>query len=236
MVRPSPASARCARVGQQGHLAGVLDRLGDVTLVLGAVSGDPAGPDLAPVGNELPQQPGVLVVHVGDLLLAEQADFLPGLADRCFRHHGAPVQSPACRGDGLVCLIKGAGDQNGGAGGGPPPPPPPGTRPRGVDPPPPNPEAEAQGSPPPRPPPDEPPYPPDPPWPPPPAPWPPPGPWPPPPWPPPKPPPPPPPPKPPLPPPERLDLVTLAEALRREGPTSSTSTSKTVRFSPSRVS
>src|ERR1700722_14429768 len=122
MVRPSPSSTCRAGVRQQGHLAGVLDRLGDVTLVLGAVPGDPAGPDLAPVGNELPQQPGVLVVHVGDLLLAEQADFLPGLADRCFRHHGAPVQSPACRGDGLVCLIKGAGYQNGGGGREAPPP------------------------------------------------------------------------------------------------------------------
>jgi hypothetical protein len=37
-------------------------------------------------------------------------------------------------------------------------------------------------------------------------------------------------------PPERLVLVTLAVALRRLGPTSSTSISKTVRFSPSRVS
>src|SRR5260370_1420103 len=39
--------------------------------------------EMALIGNELAQQPGVLVVHVGDLLLAEQADFLPGLADRC---------------------------------------------------------------------------------------------------------------------------------------------------------
>src|SRR6202035_3028161 len=62
-------------------------------------------PDLAAVGDELPQQPGVLVVHVGDLLLAEQADFLSGLAYWCFRHHGAPGESPAPGGDGQ--LIKG---------------------------------------------------------------------------------------------------------------------------------
>src|SRR5215471_10185928 len=43
-------------------------------------------------------------------------------------------------------------------------------------------------------------------------------------------------PKPPPPPPLRLALLTLAVAYRREGPISSTSTSKTVRFSPSRVS
>src|ERR1700749_2255524 len=48
--------------------------------------------------------------------------------------------------------------------------------------------------------------------------------------------PPPPPPKPPPPPPLRLALLTLAVAYRSEGPISSTSTSTTVRFSPSRVS
>src|ERR1017187_8945352 len=45
-----------------------------------------------------------------------------------------------------------------------------------------------------------------------------------------------PPPNPPLSAPERLDFVTLADALRIDGPTSSTSTSKTLRFSPSLVS
>src|SRR6201999_109696 len=50
------------------------------------------------------------------------------------------------------------------------------------------------------------------------------------------PPPPPPLPKPPPPPPLRLALLTFAVAYRSEGPISSTSTSKTVRFSPSRVS
>src|ERR1700761_8015548 len=53
---------------------------------------------------------------------------------------------------------------------------------------------------------------------------------------PPPPPPPPPEPKPPPPPPLRLALLTLAVAYRSEGPISSTSTSTTVRFSPSRVS
>ena len=49
-------------------------------------------------------------------------------------------------------------------------------------------------------------------------------------------PPPPPPPKPPPPPPLRLALFTLAVAYRSDGPISSTSSSTTVRFSPSRVS
>src|SRR5215468_9339502 len=89
-----------ARVGQHRHLARVLDRGGDVALMLGAVAGHPPGPDLAPVGDELPQQRRVLVVDVGDLLLAEQADFLSWLTDGCFRHRGAPWESPAYRGDG----------------------------------------------------------------------------------------------------------------------------------------
>src|SRR5258708_34499701 len=68
--------------------------------MLRAVAGDPPGPDLAAVGDELPQQPRVLVVHVGDLLLAEQADLLFWLANRWLGHRGAPWQSPARGGGG----------------------------------------------------------------------------------------------------------------------------------------
>src|SRR5258708_38395665 len=70
--------------------------------MLRAVAGDPPGPDLAAVGDELPQQPRVLVVHVGDLLLAEQADLLFWLANRWLGHRGAPWQSPARRGGGAA--------------------------------------------------------------------------------------------------------------------------------------
>src|ERR1700722_16418628 len=90
----SPASASRARIGQQRHLARVLDRRGDIALMLRAVAGDPPGTDLAAVGDELPQQPGVLVVHAGDLLLAEQETLLLGLADRWLGHRGAPYQGP----------------------------------------------------------------------------------------------------------------------------------------------
>src|SRR6266571_7349455 len=69
---PSPGG-----VWQQGHLPGVLDRRGHLTLVLGAVPAHPAGTDLAPVGDELPEHRDVLVVDVGDLLLAEHAELLP---------------------------------------------------------------------------------------------------------------------------------------------------------------
>src|SRR4051795_181205 len=86
------SSAGRRRVGQQGHLAGVLDRDGDVALVLDAVAGDPAGTDLAAVGDELPQQGGVLVVDVGRLVLAELADLLLGLANRWLRHRSSPEE------------------------------------------------------------------------------------------------------------------------------------------------
>src|SRR3954453_16192598 len=83
-IRSSSAGRR--RVGQQGHLAGVLARDGDVALVLDAVAGDPAGTDLSAVGDELPQQGGVLVVDVGRLVLAELADLLLRLADGGLGH------------------------------------------------------------------------------------------------------------------------------------------------------
>src|SRR4051794_19063921 len=137
-----------ARVGQQRHLAAVLDGDRDVALVLRAVAGHPTGADLAAVGDELPQQVGVLVVDVGALLLAEGAHFLLRLASRGLGHgRDAPEGSAARRSGGSVE----GGRQNGGlsdmppgGGGGqgssdpppeepppkPPPPPPPPPPPR----------------------------------------------------------------------------------------------------------
>src|SRR5512132_2143375 len=75
------------RVREQGHLPGVLDGGGDVALVLGAVAGDPAGADLAPVAHELAQQVDVLVVDVVLLLRAELAELALGLAlERALGH------------------------------------------------------------------------------------------------------------------------------------------------------
>src|SRR5918992_5400507 len=68
------------RVREQGHLPGVLDGGGDVALVLGAVAGDPAGADLAPVAHELAQQVDILVVDVVLVLGAELAELALGLA------------------------------------------------------------------------------------------------------------------------------------------------------------
>src|SRR3954469_24993288 len=79
-------SARRRGVGQQRHLAAVLHGHGDVTLVLAAVAADAAGTDLAAVGDELPQQRRVLVVHAGRLVLAELADLFLDLADGGLGH------------------------------------------------------------------------------------------------------------------------------------------------------
>src|SRR6185503_16816062 len=62
----------------------VLDRRGDVALMLHAVARDAASPQLAPLGHELAQRDGVLVVDVVDAVLAEDAELalallLPGL-------------------------------------------------------------------------------------------------------------------------------------------------------------
>jgi hypothetical protein len=77
---PPPATllGDAAGVGQQRHLAGVLDRHGDVGLLLGVVAGDPAGADLGPVGHEPAEQVDVLVVDVVDRLLGQDADLLLG--------------------------------------------------------------------------------------------------------------------------------------------------------------
>src|SRR3954447_24711809 len=79
-------SARRRGVGQQCHLAAVLHGHGDVTLVLAAVAADAACSDLAAVGDELPQQGRVLVVHAGRLVLAELADLFLDLADGGLGH------------------------------------------------------------------------------------------------------------------------------------------------------
>src|SRR5712691_5411266 len=87
-----------AGVGKQRHLTRVLDRGRHVPLVPGAVPGNPPGADLAAVRDVLAEQACVLVVDVGDPLLAEDADLLLRLAYWWLRHHGAPCQSPALAG------------------------------------------------------------------------------------------------------------------------------------------
>src|SRR5579859_3158529 len=82
--------ARRARVRQQRHLTSVLDRGRHIALMARAVARHPAGADLAAIGDVLAQQTGVLVVDVGDPLLAEHADLFLGLAQWWLGHRGAP--------------------------------------------------------------------------------------------------------------------------------------------------
>src|SRR5215204_7624895 len=76
-------------VWQERHLAGAFDRRCRLPLVLRAQPRDPAGPDLATVGDEPPQHVVVLVVDVSDVLLAEHA----GLALRRLPPAGRTVPS-----------------------------------------------------------------------------------------------------------------------------------------------
>src|SRR4051812_6871363 len=61
-------------VGDQGHFAGVLDGAGYLPLLLPRHMRHPAATDLAAVGDELPQQVGVLVVDVRDARSVEWID------------------------------------------------------------------------------------------------------------------------------------------------------------------
>src|SRR3954467_14286919 len=108
-------SATGRRVGQQGDLAGVLDGDGHVALVLDAVAGDPTRADLAAVGDELPEQRGVLVVDAGRLLLAELANLLLGLANHCLGHCGASSLEARLAPEWLRIRFRVELDQNGGS-------------------------------------------------------------------------------------------------------------------------
>src|SRR3954451_11204062 len=99
-IGPSLPSACGARVGQQRHLAAVLDGDRDVALVLRAVARHAPGADLAAFVDELPQQVGVLVVDVGALLLAEVAHLLLRLASRRLCHCRHAPDGSASRSSG----------------------------------------------------------------------------------------------------------------------------------------
>src|SRR3954447_23358060 len=90
--------SRGAGVGQQRHLATVLDRHGDIALVLAAVAGHSPRADLAAVGDVLAEQGRVFVVDEVDLVLAENADLALRLAKRWLRHgKSAPTQGKFVR-------------------------------------------------------------------------------------------------------------------------------------------
>ncbi|EAU63415.1 hypothetical protein STIAU_0974 [Stigmatella aurantiaca DW4/3-1] len=67
-------------VGEERQATGALDGDRHLALVLGAVAGDPAGNDLAALGDEVLQRGLILEVHLGVLLGAEAADLLAAKA------------------------------------------------------------------------------------------------------------------------------------------------------------
>src|SRR6202008_647941 len=123
-------SARGRGVGQQRHLPRVLHRDGDVALVLAAVAGDPAGTDLAAVGDVLPKERGGLGVdrlEVSLLLrLPEHANLLLGLANGWLGHGWSPesvslwVRVRSERGLVAEAAAAASAAGAGGGGGGPP--------------------------------------------------------------------------------------------------------------------
>src|SRR5919199_1801767 len=72
-------------VRQKRHLASAFDRGCGLALVLRAETGDPTSADLAAVRDEPPEHVVVLVVHVGYVLLAEDARLVLARAPLCTR-------------------------------------------------------------------------------------------------------------------------------------------------------
>jgi hypothetical protein len=63
--------------GQKRNAASPLDRLANIPLMGRAVPGYSSWNNLTPLGDEIPKQPGILVIDVVDLIGAEAAIFLP---------------------------------------------------------------------------------------------------------------------------------------------------------------
>ena len=61
-------------IGQQSHVACTLDGGVDLSLVLSAGAGHTAGQDLTALADELAELVGILVINVGNLVCAEDAD------------------------------------------------------------------------------------------------------------------------------------------------------------------
>src|SRR5262249_39057275 len=85
-VTPPAAAAAVVRalrhVRQERHLAGALHGLRDLHLVAPARAGDAAAADLPPLRDVAAKLGDVLVVDLGDVLLAEEAVPPPDLTGR----------------------------------------------------------------------------------------------------------------------------------------------------------
>ena len=63
-------------VGEKCHLASSLDSYGELSLVKSAVAANTSGEDLSSLGNELSELCYILVINIGYLVLAEDANLL----------------------------------------------------------------------------------------------------------------------------------------------------------------
>jgi len=84
------------RVGQEGDVASPLDGYSDHPLMLGTVSGNPAGDDLASLRCEQPQSPRVLIVNHQAAVCTVATNLPPviGHFASAFIHHGHSPLSP----------------------------------------------------------------------------------------------------------------------------------------------
>jgi len=84
------------RVRQKGYVTSPLDGKADHSLMLGAVSGNPAGNDLAALRCEQPQSPRVLIVDHQAAVCTVATNFSPviGHFASAFIHHGHSPLSP----------------------------------------------------------------------------------------------------------------------------------------------
>ena len=67
-------------VGEKCHLASSLDSGGKLSLVKSAVAANTSGEDLCSLGNELSELCYILVIDLGYLVLAEDANFLSSVS------------------------------------------------------------------------------------------------------------------------------------------------------------
>ena len=61
-MNPGPCSAFGINEGEKGDNPGTLDRIGEVTLLLGSEAGHPTGKDLAALGDELFEEINIFVI------------------------------------------------------------------------------------------------------------------------------------------------------------------------------
>src|SRR3954471_20561167 len=78
-------------VGQQAQMAGALDRLGELALLLGRDGGNSARDDLAALRDEALEQPDVLIVDAGRVLAGEGAGFAAAEEWACHRCLSFPL-------------------------------------------------------------------------------------------------------------------------------------------------